>query len=246
MQEIGNIINNSHVIEYLGVNVLNSQIINKKVYYIWDSREFPIDSCLKEFLKPFDFGLRKYGADFSISAFVKNVTFSRMQECVNVIKDKYGIAINANSLKEFYQFQQIPKDIHYDPIISFKYQSGVIVETSLYVTALKDKTLVLDYMEQTILMLMNPSSIFVSFIRNVVTSRYADMFQIAWDFDYTGLTKHKVYLKIKQLDAFVIEMGKAFPELTNCVLQDGFRFCELAFVIKNKEVKSFNLYFKPL
>lgn len=246
MQQIRNIINNLNVIEYFGVNVSNSRISNEKVYYIWDNREFPIDSRLKEFLKPFDFGLRKHGTDFSVSAFVKNVTFPRMQECVYVIKDKYGIVINTDSLNEFYQFQQIPKDIHYDPIISFKYKSGVIEGISLYVTALKDKTLVMDYMEQTILLLLNPSSILASFIRNLVTLRYADMFQIAWDFDHMGLAQHKVYLKIKQLDAFVIEMEKVFPELTCCTLLDGFRFCELAFVIKNKEVKSFNLYFKPL
>lgn len=246
MHEIENRIDSPNVIEYLGINVSNSRISNRKIYYIWDNREFPIDSRLIEFLKPFDFGLRNHGADFSISSFVKNVTSPRIQECVCLIKDKYGITIDTDSLNEFYQFQQIPKGIHYNPIISFKYKNGVIEGVSLYVTALKDKTLVMDYMEQTISSLLDPSSILVPFVRHVVASRYADMFQIAWDFDYLGLTQHKVYLKIKQLDAFVTEMGKVFPKLMSCVLQDGFRFCELAFVIKNKEVKSFNLYFKPL
>lgn len=246
MQETENKIDSSNVIEYLGINVLDSRITNIKKYYIWDGREFPIDSHLIEFLNPFDFGLRNHGVDYSISSFVKNATSARIQKCASLIRDKYGININAESLKEFYTFQQFLKDIHYDPIISFKYKNGVIESSSLYVTALKDKTLVLDYMEQTISLLLDSSGYLVPFIRHMVTSRYADMFQIAWDFNRLGLIQRKIYLKIKKLDTFVGEMEKVFPELMSCVHQDGYRFCELAFVIRNKKVKSFNLYFKPL
>lgn len=246
MQELNNKTSSSNAIEYLGINISGSQVTNRKLYYIWDNRDFPIDSQLKKFLTPFDFGIRGHGVDFSIGSFVSEVTYPRVQECIRLIRNKYEIDINDDVLREFYQFQQIPKEIHYDPIISFKYKDGVIVGASLYVTALKDKSLVKDYMEQTISLLLPPKSSTTHFIRHVVTSRYADMFQIAWDFNHCGLTQRKVYLKVKQHNAFISEMEKVFPELTTAVYQDGFRFCELAFVIKDKELKSFNLYFKPL
>ena len=77
-------------------------------------------------------------------------------------------------------------------------------------------------------------------------SRLADMFQVAWDYNAKGLKQRKVYLKVKQLEGFVKEMETVFPNLGALSNQQGYRFCELAFVVKEKNVKSFNMYFKPL
>ena len=42
------------------------------------------------------------------------------------------------------------------------------------------------------------------------------------------------------------ELKNEFPNLKNLSIQEGFRFCELAFVIKNGIIQSYNLYYKPL
>ena len=85
-----------------------------------------------------------------------------------------------------------------------------------------------------------------SFIRKVVQERFADMFQISWDSDNEGLKQNKAYLKIKNRDSFIRIMEDEFPKLKNLSIQEGFRFCELAFVIKNGIIQSYNLYYKPL
>ena len=72
------------------------------------------------------------------------------------------------------------------------------------------------------------------------------MFQLSWDFDNEGLKQNKVYLKVKNRESFIRMMEHEFPNLKNLSIQEGYRFCELAFVIKNGIIKSYNLYYKPL
>ena len=101
-------------------------------------------------------------------------------------------------------------------------------------------------MEQVISYTLNDNFKLKSFIRKVVQERFADMFQISWDFDNEGLKQNKVYLKVKNRDSFIRIMEDEFPNLKNLSIQEGFRFCELAFVIKNGIIQSYNLYYKPL
>ena len=101
-------------------------------------------------------------------------------------------------------------------------------------------------MEQVISYTLNNNSELKSFIRKVVQERFADMFQLSWDFDNEGLKQNKVYLKVKNRESFIRMMEHEFPNLKNLSIQEGYRFCELAFVIKNGIIISYNLYYKPL
>lgn len=240
-----NIKTNNNV-EYWGINIENNIVSNIKTYYVWDERDFPIIPELSVMLKPFDYGLRNFGANYSVSSFIKKPNIVVLRKCVDLISNNYNISINSGFVQEFCALQQFSKNIHYDPIISFKYKQSEIIGTSFYITALKDKTLVLEYLEQVISYYLNEGSKVVDFIRRVVEYRFADMFQVAWDFDSTGLKQNKVYLKIKKLDSFLKEMDNDFPFLKQQSIPKGSRLCEIAFVISNKDVKSYNLYYKPL
>ena len=233
-------------IEYLGFNVSTTLVTNKKKYYVWDGRDFPVSTELASFLFPFDYGIRENGANFSISSFVKNGDNALIKKSVDLIKNNYDIKFYDHFEEELCAIQQFYRNIHYDPIISLKYNQNSVVGVSYYVTALKDKTLVIEYMVQVISYTLNDNFKLKSFIRKVVQERFADMFQISWDFDNEGLKQNKVYLKVKNRDSFIRIMEDEFPNLKNLSIQEGFRFCELAFVIKNGIIQSYNLYYKPL
>lgn len=226
------------IIEYLGINVSTTQVTNTKKYYVWDGRNFPVTIELAAFLSPFDYGVRENGADFSISSFVKNGDNVLIEKSVDLLKKNCNIKFYDNFEEEFCAIQQFNRNIHYDPIISIKYQQNTVVGISYYVTALKDKSLVKEYMEQVISYTLSNNTELQSFIRKVVQARFADMFQISWDFDEEGLKQNKIYLKVKNRDSFIRIMEHEFPNLKELSIQEGFRFCELAFVIENGEIKS--------
>ena len=237
---------NKNIIEYLGINVSATQVTNIKKYYVWDGRDFPVSSELASFLTPFDYGIREKGANFSISSFVKNGDNALIKKSIDLIRNHFGIKFYDHFEEELCAFQQFQRNIHYDPIISIKYHQNTVAGISYYVTALKDKSLVQEYMEQVISYTLNNNSELKSFIRKVVQERFADMFQLSWDFDNEGLKQNKVYLKVKNRESFIRMMEHEFPNLKNLSIQEGYRFCELAFVIKNGIIKSYNLYYKPL
>ena len=163
-----------------------------------------------------------------------------------MIRNDFGIKFYDHFEEELCAFQQFNRNIHYDPIISIKYHQNTVAGISYYVTALKDKSLVKEYMEQVISYTLNNNSELKRFIRKVVQERFADMFQLSWDFDNEGLKQNKVYLKVKNRELFIRIMEYEFPNLKNLSIQEGYRFCELAFVIKNGIIISYNLYYKPL
>ena len=237
-----------HKIEYLGRNVFDGCLIAEKSYYHWTDEELILPKDLKAFLKPFDYGKRDKGFDYSISAFIKGCNVKKLDRIIDYGIATCNLAINKNRFfKNFLSIADLPNDSHYDPIVSFKYNEGFVTGISFYVTALKNKTLMFSYLESVMQTLsLNVLPTISNIITDCVCSRCADMFQVSWDYGKCAQSQNKIYLKIKNADKFANIIQKDFPYLLEFMDIDGFRFCELAFVIKNKKLTMFNLYFKPL
>lgn len=83
-------------------------------------------------------------------------------------------------------------------------------------------------------------------ITDCVTKRYADMFQVSWDFECRYIKQNKIYLKIKNIFELVKECNSMFPYMKEFIEIEDFRFCEIAFVVSENKLNMLNLYFKPL
>ena len=233
-------------IEYLGFNVQNGSITNVKKYYKWDNRSFPISNRVKCYLKPFDFGIRELGATFSISSFIVESKESTICTLCQLISEEYGILIPAEFPHIMSLIQQPDYNIHYDPILSFKFNEDKVTGASFYVTALKDKSKIVEYKDIVQKLVINKADKVSLFITSVVNLKYADMFQVSWDYSASLCEHNKVYVKIKNRDGFLELLSTYFPEIMPFTYHDGFRFCELAFTYNNDKHVAYNLYFKPL
>ena len=238
----------SELIEYIGRNVYDGKLVTEKYYYHWNNGELVLPNHIKYFLKPFDYGKRDKGFSYSISSFIKICTEEKLNALVDFGVKTCNLAIDKkNFLESFLSVADLSSDSHYDPIVSFKYKDGVITGISFYVTALKNKSLMFSYLEsvkQTFS--LDTLSGTYDLIDYCVHSRFSDMFQVSWDFEKQPQEQNKIYLKIKDVPNFLNIIKKEFSYLLDFVNIEGFRFCELAFVINEAKLKMFNLYFKPL
>ena len=234
------------LIEYLGRNVYDGKLITEKFYYHWNNEEFDLPEQIKHFLKPFDYGKRDNGFNYSVSAFIKGCTEEKLHTLVDFALNECNLSIDKKRfLKSFLSIADLHSDSHYDPIVSFKYNDGLISGMSFYVTALKDKSLIIDYLESVIQAFsLDRITEIQDLINYCVQSRYSDMFQVSWDFAKQPQEQNKIYLKVKDLPNFLNTIKKDYPYLLDYIHIEGFRFCELAFVINEAKLNMFNLYFK--
>ena len=235
-------------IEYLGLNVLDGKLFNKKTYYFYDKFPISIPNYIQNILKPFDFGKRESGFSYSFSSFIPFCDTVKLKILLNFIVDICEISIDKELfLSDFCKIAMLEKNIHYDPIVSFKIKDEKICGVSFYVTALKDKSLVPMYYEQVKdLLQLDYIPKISKFCKMSIENHFADMFQIAWDFDKSTFIQNKLYLKVKDKTNFIISCKEYFPYIENYTNIDCFRFCELAFAISNNQLHMLNLYFKPL
>lgn len=236
------------LIEYLGRNVYDGRLLTEKYYYHWNNKELVLPNNIKYFLKPFDFGKRDNAYDYSISAFIKECNSEKINILLDFGINTCNLAIDRNRfLDSFLYIADLSNDNHYDPIVSFKYNDGIITGMSFYVTALKNKSLVFTYLESVKQKLSLDSLKSVSdMITFLVYSRFSDMFQVSWDFGIQPQKQNKIYLKVKDIPNFLRSIKQEYNYLLDYINVEGFRFCELAFVINDSKLKMFNLYFKPI
>lgn len=192
--------------------------------------------------------MRDNGFDYSVSAFIKDCNTEKLIALLDYGIVTCNLAIDKNRfLDSFLSIADLSYDSHYDPIVSFKYNDGVITGMSFYVSALKDKSLMFSYLESV---KQNLSLKTLSRISELITEcvhlRFSDIFLISWDFETNVQEQNKIYLKIKDIPNFICKIKPDFPYLLDFINVEGFRFCELAFVIKDAKLKMFNLYFKPI
>lgn len=235
-------------IEYLGLNVFEGKLYNKKTYIFWNKTIDTMPVYIQKMLKPFDYGQRKNGFHHSISAFISDCSIEKLNCLIDFVIKEYDIKIDKKIfLQDFIAIADLDKNTHYDPIISFKYNNGKICGVSFYITALKDKSLVFSYLE-TVKKQLNLSCIpeLSQLITDCVTKRYADMFQVSWDFECRYIKQNKIYLKIKNIFELVKECNSMFPYMKEFIEIEDFRFCEIAFVVSENKLNMLNLYFKPL
>ena len=235
-------------IEYFGVNVSNGELVEEKTYYHWTENFNPLVGQLSEYLFPFDVGIRNNGKDSSYSCFFPLTNSDVFFLLVDYFTYDTGILIEKDSfIPRFFEVADLTRESHYDPIVSLKYSNNSLVGVSFYVTALREKYRMNDYLDKVLhnvdFAAYQEESLF---IREMVHIRYADMFQVSWDFTQCGFRQNKVYLKIKDRESFTRELLRSFPKLSGFIQREGFRFCELAFVLGTGIQSRFNLYFKPL
>lgn len=235
-------------IEYLGLNVFGGKIFNKKIYYFYDKFPIYIPNDIQALLKPFDLGKRERGFSYSFSSFIPFCDKLKLKILLDFIVDICDISIDKELfLSDFCKIAMLEKNIHYDPIVSFKIKDGKICGVSFYVTALKDKSLVSRYYEQVKELLQLDYIPKISRLCETSIERhFADMFLISWDFDKSAFIQNKVYIKVRDKINFIMSYKEYFPYIENYTNIDCFRFCELAFAISNNRLNMLNLYFKPL
>ncbi len=233
-------------IEYLGLSVDNGRIINKKTYYHWDDRTLFLPATLCSMLKPFDYGIREEGPDYSVSCFISSSTHEVLSQIISYLKSE-NLYIVDDFLSRFISLQEPCSTSHYDPIVSFKFQNKELKSASFYVSPLQDKSLMTDYLYKVLNdILEHGESKIKQFVENTVLSRYADMFMVSWDFFPNIENQNKIYLKIKNKTLFLQKLSSDYPTLMPYVEVDQFRFCELAFVLKDGFLTKHNLYYKPI
>ena len=235
-------------IEYLGINVGDDILLEEKTYYHWYDKSNPLPERLPIMLSPFDFGVRNDGRDWSYSCFIPEASTDDITSLVDYFAEETVIQIEKDTfLPRFFEVSSLLQRIHYDPILSLKYSNRILTGVSFYVTALRKKEKMNEYLE-TVFGNVDFSKYTKErlFIQEMVTLHYADIFQVSWDFSKDGLRQNKVYLKIKNRDSFIQELLSFDSGLLSFVHREGFRFCELAFVIGPGINSRFNLYFKPL
>lgn len=235
-------------IEYIGRNVYDGKLLTEKCYYHWTSEDLVLPNNIKGFLKPFDYCKRNKGFNYSVSAFIKECNAEKIIALLNFGIITCNLAIDKHRFMDsFLSVADLSSDSHYDPIVSFKYNDGLITGMSFYVTALKNKSLMFSYLESVKqYLLWDTLSGISDLITYCVRSRFSDMFQVSWDFEKHAQEQNKIYLKIKDAPNFINTIKQEFPYLVNYINVEGFRFCEMAFVINDAKLKMFNLYFKPL
>ena len=235
-------------IEYFGVNVGNGELLEEKTYYHWTENFNPLPGRLSEYLFPFDVGIRSNGKDLSYSCFFPLSNSDIFFLLLDYFTCDTGILLEKDPfISRFFDVADLIRRSHYDPIVSLKYSNHSLVGVSFYVTALREKARMNDYLDKVLhnvdFAAFQQESLF---IREMVLIRFADMFQVSWDFTQCGFRQNKVYLKIKDRESFTRELLRSFPSLFGFIHREGFRFCELAFVLGEGIQSRFNLYFKPL
>lgn len=239
---------NRNNIEYIGLNIFNGKVLNKKIYFHYDKMPDLIPEDIGALLKPFDYGKREKGYSFSISAFIPDCSIQKINLLIDFAVEKCGIRIDREWLVDsFNSIAMLDSNYHYDPVVSFKFDGTKISGISFYVTALKDKSLMLYYLNVALNKLkLNSVPGLSTLMLDCVTRRFADMYLVSWDFDLNCLVQNKIYLKVKDRNSFINECKKAFPYLDKFTEIESYRFTELAFAFSDNNLKMLNLYFKPL
>ena len=183
-----------------------------------------------------------------MSAFISNCTIRKIELILNFIVAKCGIKMDKNEfINSFCCIAKLEEEIHYDPIVSFKFKDNKITGVSFYVAALKNKSLGMQYFDivNDKLNIEHFQTIY-HFILNCIDRNIVEFFLVSWDFDANYLIQNKIYLKIKNLDAFINEVEVIFPYIVEFVYMRDFRLRDFAFVFTSNELKMLNLYFKPI
>lgn len=235
-------------IEYLGLNVsLDGSLIERKLYYHWESNYIElIPSSIKDYILPFDFGIRKNGDEISVSSFLRDVDHETLEALFRFIND-CGIESCFDDIKSQFLYILNPnEDCHYPPIVSLKFDNCILNKISLYVAPLHAKDKMADYMSRALTIFNMKSKNYIRrIVSDLVASHICDLFMTAWDLKST-IESYKIYLKIKNLSEMESVVAANFPEIIPYIHEDGFRFCEIALSFVNDELNHYNLYFKPL
>lgn len=238
---------NLNQIEYIGLNIFEGKILNKKTYFY--SNELPdiIPPNIRNLLKPFDYAEREKGFDYSVSSFIPNCTISKIDIILNFISG-CGVKIEKDYfIHSFCYIADFEKLIHYDPIVSFKFKDNKITGISFYVTALRNKSLGMQYFNIVRDKLnLECFSTISQLISKCIDGNIVDMFLVSWDFDENYLRQNKIYLKIRDVDAFIDKIKYIFPYIVEFSYMKEFKLRDFAFVFASNELKMLNLYFKPI
>ena len=233
-------------IEYYGLNICNGHILHDKIYYHWDGTFNSVPREIEYLLKPFDFCIRKAEYDSSISCFIPNMTKDKFNTLASYFNDN-GIPLTNDFLETFWEMYSQTNDSHYDPIVSIKYRKEKIMGIAFYISALKDKTLMDEYLEQALGIIKEEDTpIIEQFIKRTVLSNAADIYLLSWDVSSNRPMQNKIYLKVKIKNAFFQLLSEFFPEVIRFCNVNQYRLSEIALNISNKRYNCFNLYFKPL
>ena len=238
---------NNLPIEYYGLSISNGHIVNEKEYFYWDGRELPFPQYLDKYLKPFDYAIRKNGFDYSVSCFIKSVSVNLINDLRRYLINE-GLEINKDVFpKEMWTITDLDNNSHYDPIISFKYCNKRISGISFYVSALKDKAKMLDYLSiVNEFIIRNKMPVLKQFVNTAIMEHWADLYLVSWDFELDGNRQNKVYIKIKDKAKFNTLLMETYPSMMIYIVKESFRLSEIAFYIGNDSELRYNLYFKPL
>ena len=235
-------------IEYLGYNYWGGKLLNEKLYYYWEGGTVPQLEGIANLIQPFDYSIRKSGYSKSISAFISSPHKENIDKVVNYATKKLEIPINKRLFfSSFLNVADFESGSHYSPIVSFKYGKTKIEAISFYVSALREKEKMFDYLERAIYNVdLNSSLETKSFITNTIQTKSSDLFLVSWDYSLEGDWQNKLYVKIKHFDDFKKELYLYQPSLIDYIYVNGYRINALAFAIKDGRLSMFNLYYKPL
>lgn len=237
--------NDKTSIEYLGIN-LRGNNVTKKCYYNWDGRAVPLPNSISKDLDFFDYGVREGEYEYSISAFVKaDDIYNKLMDIIGFSIDN-GIKINSKDhlLSSFKNVNGMEGD-HYNPIVSFKVKQNSLAGVSFYVTVLKDKSKMHEFIDLTFNNVTMPKDK-MPFINQCFNLKVCDMFQVSWDYSCLGNENNKVYLKVKKKTEFIDILHKSLPDVYRFSRIDGYRINQLAFVLSQGNFIGYNLYYKPL
>lgn len=240
--------NSNDNIEYLGCNVSpEGVLLEKKTYYFWNTQlSSLIPSQLLGVLSPFDYAIRKDG-ELSISCFIKSDKTKNIEWIFEFVKSQTLLHDCTFVKDQFLAIYNPRKEIHYPPIVSFKYKSGTLNKLSLYVAPLHKKSEMEDYLKRTMgIFTMKHSKETRILINHLVTTRICDMYMAAWDIDEKGCNIYKVYLKIKNSLAMSEIINKKIREIIPFQQVEGFRLSDIGFVFSHDRLSHYNIYHKPL
>lgn len=235
-------------IEYLGLNVnLDGSLIERKLYYHWDSIYSDlIPASIKDYILPFDFGIRKDGNEISVSSFLRGVDDETLAVLFEFLSGNVIESCFDDLKSQFLYILNPSEDSHYSPIISLKFNNRILNKISLYVAPLHKKDKMDDYMSRAMTVFKMESKNRIRYmVSELVSSRICDLFMTAWDMK-NKIESYKIYLKIKKPSEMECVLADKFPELIPYIHEKGFRFCEIALSFVNDELNHYNLYYKPI